>query len=83
MDGDLRALARSLVSTTTAPAGTDPAELLKALAAPIYFRLVLTEEPVDETTADRAVDVAPAAAHASALPAPCRTQPTAGPHFGL
>ncbi|MGW5348192.1 TetR-like C-terminal domain-containing protein [Streptomyces sp. NPDC004050] len=65
------------------PAGTDPAELLKALAAPIYFRLVLTEEPVDETTADRAVDVAPAAAHARTLPAPCRTQPTAGPHFGL
>ncbi|MEU5811123.1 TetR-like C-terminal domain-containing protein [Streptomyces sp. NPDC047718] len=100
MDGDLRALARSLVSTMTAPAGrallaialsdamrlpqlaqaekalfedrfrraepvvtravergelpagTDPAELLKALAAPVHFRLVLTEEPVDETTAE-------------------------------
>lgn len=52
------------------PAETDPAELLKALVAPIYFRLVFTGEPVDETTADRAVDVALAAAHARALPAP-------------
>ncbi|MGW4688353.1 TetR/AcrR family transcriptional regulator [Streptomyces sp. NPDC004244] len=131
VDGDLRALARSLVATMTAPAGrallaialsdamrlpqlaqakkalfedrfrraepvvtravergelpagTDPAELLKALVAPVYFRLVFTEEPVDETTADRAVDVALAAAHARALPTPCRTRPTAGPHFGL
>lgn len=51
------------------PADTDPAELLKALAAPIYFRLVFTGEPVDEATADRAVRVALAAAHARVLPA--------------
>lgn len=51
------------------PADTDPAELLKALAAPIYFRLVFTGEPVDEATADRAVHVALAAAHAHVLPA--------------
>ncbi|MGW8760884.1 TetR/AcrR family transcriptional regulator [Streptomyces sp. NPDC055815] len=51
------------------PADTDPAELLKALAAPIYVRLVFTGEPVDEATADRAVHVALAAAHAHALPA--------------
>ncbi|MET9292070.1 TetR/AcrR family transcriptional regulator [Streptomyces sp. NPDC003077] len=50
------------------PEETDPAELLKALAAPIYFRLVFTGETVDETTADRAVDVALAAARAGALP---------------
>ena len=35
------------------PEGTDPAELLKALAAPIYFRLVLTGETVDAGTAAR------------------------------
>ncbi|MEU4356152.1 TetR/AcrR family transcriptional regulator [Streptomyces virginiae] len=52
------------------PTDTDPGELLKALVAPIYFRLVFTGEPVDETTADRAVDVALAAAHAHALPTP-------------
>ncbi|WP_405698064.1 TetR-like C-terminal domain-containing protein [Streptomyces sp. NBC_01185] len=51
------------------PADTDPAELLKALAAPICFRLVFTGEPVDEATADRAVRVALAAAHARVLPA--------------
>lgn len=51
------------------PADTDPAELIKALIAPIYFRLVFTGEPVDETTADRAVHVALAAAHARVLPA--------------
>lgn len=51
------------------PADTDPAELLKSLAAPIYFRLVFTGEPVDDGTADRAVDVVLAAAHARALAA--------------
>ena len=51
------------------PADTDPAELLKALAAPIYFRLVFTGEPVDEAAADRAVHVALAAAHAQVLSA--------------
>ncbi|MFD5159261.1 TetR/AcrR family transcriptional regulator [Streptomyces hawaiiensis] len=51
------------------PADTDPAELLKTLAAPIYFRLVFTGESVDEETAERAVRVALAAAHARALPA--------------
>ncbi|MFB6841562.1 TetR/AcrR family transcriptional regulator [Streptomyces sp. NPDC056361] len=51
------------------PAGTDPAELLRTLAAPIYFRLVFTGEPVDDTTADRAVRITLAAAHAHALPA--------------
>ncbi|MFD7610765.1 TetR/AcrR family transcriptional regulator [Streptomyces sp. NPDC059828] len=52
------------------PMETDPAELLKALVAPIYFRLVFTGEPVDEATADQAVDVALAAAHARVLPTP-------------
>lgn len=112
VEGDLRALARSLVVTMTTragrallsdavrlpqlaevkralfddrfrraepvvtravergelPAHTDATELLKTLAAPIYFRLVFTGEPVDATTADRAVHVALAAARAPALP---------------
>ncbi|WP_406511473.1 TetR/AcrR family transcriptional regulator C-terminal ligand-binding domain-containing protein [Streptomyces sp. NBC_00161] len=49
------------------PADTDPAELLKALVAAIYFRLVFTGEPVDATAADRAVQVALATAHARVL----------------
>ncbi|MEV0624014.1 TetR-like C-terminal domain-containing protein [Nonomuraea sp. NPDC050404] len=44
------------------PEGTDPAEVLKTLAAPIYLRLLITAEPVDETTADQAVHVTLAAA---------------------
>ncbi|MEU8109757.1 TetR/AcrR family transcriptional regulator [Nonomuraea muscovyensis] len=49
------------------PAGTDPGELLRTLAAPIYFRLLMTAEPVDAATADQAVRVALAAARAGAL----------------
>ncbi|GAA3563572.1 TetR/AcrR family transcriptional regulator [Nonomuraea rosea] len=49
------------------PAGTDPAELLKTMISPIYFRLLLTGEPVDEGTADQAVRVTLAAARAGAL----------------
>ncbi|MFJ2771067.1 TetR/AcrR family transcriptional regulator [Streptomyces sp. NPDC087300] len=51
------------------PPDTDPSEFLKALAAPVFFRLVLTGEPVDETTADRAAQVALAAARAGVLSA--------------
>ncbi|MFI6791279.1 TetR/AcrR family transcriptional regulator [Nonomuraea sp. NPDC050383] len=46
---------------------TDPAELFKTLVAPIYLRLLMTADPVDETTADQAVRVTLAAARAGAL----------------
>jgi AcrR family transcriptional regulator len=46
---------------------TDAAELLKVLAAPIYLRLLITAEPVDEATADQAVRIALAAARDGAL----------------
>jgi AcrR family transcriptional regulator len=49
------------------PAATDPAELVKTLVAPIYLRLLVTAEPIDETTADHAARVALAAARAGAL----------------
>jgi AcrR family transcriptional regulator len=52
------------------PPGTDPAEVVKALIAPIYLRLLITAEPIDEGTADRAAQVALAAARAGALRAP-------------
>ncbi|MGP4000489.1 TetR/AcrR family transcriptional regulator [Streptomyces sp. 8N706] len=44
------------------PVGTDPGEIVKDLAAPIYFRMLITGEPIDETTADHAAQVALAAA---------------------
>ncbi len=46
------------------PAGTNPAELIKTLVAPIYFRALITREPVDDSTADAAAAVAMTAARA-------------------
>ncbi|WP_433205561.1 TetR/AcrR family transcriptional regulator C-terminal ligand-binding domain-containing protein [Nocardia sp. CA-107356] len=46
------------------PSGTDPAELIKTLVAPIYFRVLITGEAVDDHTADAAATVAVTAARA-------------------
>ncbi|RJO73335.1 TetR/AcrR family transcriptional regulator [Nocardia panacis] len=46
------------------PEGTDPAETIKALVAPIYFRVLITGEPVDDGTADTAAALALAGARA-------------------
>ncbi|MBB5916118.1 AcrR family transcriptional regulator [Nocardia transvalensis] len=46
------------------PAGTDPAELVKTLVAPIYFRVLIPREPVTDATADAAAAVASTAARA-------------------
>jgi hypothetical protein len=40
------------------PAGTDPDEVIKTLAAPIYFRFLITGEPLDDDLADRAARLA-------------------------
>ncbi|SBW23351.1 hypothetical protein [Protofrankia symbiont of Coriaria ruscifolia] len=48
-------------------AGTTPVELLKTLAAPIYFRLLITAEPIGDATAEHAAQIALAAAHAGVL----------------
>ncbi|MYQ82055.1 MULTISPECIES: TetR/AcrR family transcriptional regulator [unclassified Streptomyces] len=62
------------------PKDTDPVELLKALAAPVYFRLVCTGEPIDETTADRAAEAALAAAQAGALRSSAKQQGPSSEH---
>ena len=49
------------------PADTDPAELVKAMIAPIYLRFLVTADPVDETTADQAAQAALAVARAGLL----------------
>ncbi|HEX2400986.1 MAG TPA: TetR/AcrR family transcriptional regulator [Mycobacterium sp.] len=49
------------------PADTDPAELVKAMIAPIYLRFLVTAEPIDETIADRAAQAALAVARAGLL----------------
>jgi AcrR family transcriptional regulator len=45
----------------------DPAELVRAAVAPVYYRLFVSHEPVDAAVADRAADAALAAARAGAL----------------
>lgn len=46
------------------PAGTDAAEVVRSIAAPLYYRQVVTREPVDADTATRAVAATLAAARA-------------------
>jgi AcrR family transcriptional regulator len=52
------------------PVGTDPAELVRALLAPIYLRVLVTAEPVSDVTADVAAAAALAAARAGAFSLP-------------
>lgn len=48
------------------PAGTVPYQVIAAVSAPLYYRFLLTQEPLDLTAADRAADAALAAARAGA-----------------
>jgi AcrR family transcriptional regulator len=49
------------------PGNTDPDAVIKTLLAPIYLRLLITAEPVDEATAEQAARVALVAARAGVL----------------
>ena len=49
------------------PDRTSPAELMKYVAAPLYYQLLMTAEPLTETSADRAAAAAVAAARAGVL----------------
>ncbi len=46
------------------PAGTDPDEVIRAVSAPLYYRLLASGDPLDAVAADRAADAAAAAARA-------------------
>ncbi len=52
------------------PPGTDSFEVIRAVSAPLYYRMLTTPEPVDEATADRAATAALAAGHAGAFRRP-------------
>ncbi|MGW5319483.1 TetR/AcrR family transcriptional regulator C-terminal ligand-binding domain-containing protein [Nocardia thailandica] len=39
-----------------APPGTDPRAVLSAVSAPLYYRLLASGDPIDDTEADRAAD---------------------------
>lgn len=51
----------------TLPAGTNAAEVIRTLVAPIYLRLLVTGEPLSTAVADRAARVALAAARSGIL----------------
>ncbi|MEU1367250.1 TetR/AcrR family transcriptional regulator [Streptomyces sp. NPDC005803] len=46
------------------PAGTDPDEVVRAVSAPLYYRLLASGDPLDEAAADRAAEAAVVAAKA-------------------
>ncbi|WP_405405416.1 TetR/AcrR family transcriptional regulator [Streptomyces sp. NBC_01104] len=46
------------------PAGTDPDEVIRAVSAPLYYRLLASGDPLDEAAADRAAAAAVVAAKA-------------------
>ncbi|MFD3870839.1 TetR/AcrR family transcriptional regulator [Streptomyces sp. NPDC058623] len=48
------------------PADTDPAEVIRAVSAPLYYRFLTTDAPLDEAAATRAARAAHAAARAGA-----------------
>ena len=71
-----RAIERSEI-----PAGTQTALMFESLGAPLYYRLFLTRQPIDDAAVDRAVNVALHAARAglfapdTARRAPITTEP--------
>jgi hypothetical protein len=46
------------------PRGTDPAQVIAAIAAPLYFRLLVSAEPLTQHAADTSAAAALAAARA-------------------
>jgi AcrR family transcriptional regulator len=48
------------------PPDTDPREVIRAVSAPLYYRLLTGGDPLDEAAADRAAEAAVAAARAGA-----------------
>lgn len=56
------------------PVGTDGAEVVRAATAPLYYRLFVSGEPLDDRTAERAADAAALAARAG-LFTPTATTP--------
>lgn len=55
---------RHAVKRGELPADTDPVEVIRALGAPFYYRMLVTHEPVDENIALQAAAAAIAAAKA-------------------
>jgi AcrR family transcriptional regulator len=52
-----------------APEGTDAGDVIRAVSAPLYYRFIVSGDPIDRPTADRAARAAAAAAKAGAFAA--------------
>jgi hypothetical protein len=52
------------------PEGTDASEVIRAVSAPLYYRLLASGDPLDDEAADRAARAAAAAAIAGAYVMP-------------
>lgn len=57
---------RQAVARGEVPEGTDAREVVRAVSAPLYYRMLLSGGPLDEEAADRAAVAAEAAARAGA-----------------
>jgi AcrR family transcriptional regulator len=60
-------IAERAVSRGELPPGTDTVEVIRLMAAPFYYRMFITGEPVDDDVADRAAAAAVTAAKAGLL----------------
>ncbi|MFF7604716.1 TetR/AcrR family transcriptional regulator C-terminal ligand-binding domain-containing protein [Streptomyces parvulus] len=61
---------RQAVERGELPAATDTREVIRAVSAPLYYRLLTTGDPLDEAAADRAAEAAAAAARDGAFVPP-------------
>jgi hypothetical protein len=57
---------RHAVERGELPADTDPVEVIRALGAPFYYRMLVTHEPVGDALVEQAATAAIAAAKAGA-----------------
>jgi len=66
--GQAAELARRAIARGDLPPTTDPVEVIRAMAAPFYYHIFITGEPVDESVARRAATIAAHAARTGLLP---------------
>ncbi|MEV7161249.1 TetR/AcrR family transcriptional regulator [Streptomyces microflavus] len=62
--GEWSGCVEAAVARGEVPEGTDPGEVVAAVSAPLYYRLLASGAPLDESAADRAAAAAVAAARA-------------------
>jgi len=60
-------IAERAIARGDLPSGTDPVEVIRMMAAPFYYRMFITGEPIDTDVADRAAATALTAARAGLL----------------